>query len=275
MFGLPKEAAGAIFAALIAGLISLLGLVISKEHKISEFRQSWIDGLRENVALVITHLEAIRGAMHAAQPSKASWQDRKEHFVAINQAITCIRLRLNADEVSSQNLLASLSELENIAQAGDIATSQLVGPAVDKLTERCNIVMKEEWQRVRDGERTYRVARYGSFAAVAIALALLSGIVAGSIARPDTNETQPSIDKGTLRKTTGPTEIRVFAAPCVETAPNPSVPPRGGGVTDHTQSAHGNLPRDSSIAPYTQPCVRITSDGVTIQLFNRPSNSPR
>jgi hypothetical protein len=40
MFGLPKEAAGAIFAALIAGLISLLGLIISKEQKISEFRRA-------------------------------------------------------------------------------------------------------------------------------------------------------------------------------------------------------------------------------------------
>lgn len=275
MFGLPKEAAGAIFAALIAGLISLLGLIISKEQKISEFRQAWIDGLRENVALVITHLEAIRGAMHAAQPSKATWQDRKEHFVAINQAITCIRLRLNSDEVSSQQLLLSLGELENIAQAGDIATSQLVSPAVDKLTERCNIVMKEEWQRVRDGEKTYRFARYGSFAAVAIALALLGGIVVRSIVHPGTNETPQPADKGMTQKTTGPAEIKVFATPCVETAPVTFVPPRGRGVANHPGSVHRNLPRVSGVVPLTQPCIQITSDGATIQVFDRAPNSPR
>jgi hypothetical protein len=40
---IPTEvvsAVGAVFAALIAGVISLLGLVISKEHKVSEFRQA-------------------------------------------------------------------------------------------------------------------------------------------------------------------------------------------------------------------------------------------
>ena len=45
MFGIPDQAIGAIAAALIAGLISLLGLIISKEQKVSDFRQAWIDAL--------------------------------------------------------------------------------------------------------------------------------------------------------------------------------------------------------------------------------------
>lgn len=269
MFGLPKEAAGAIFAALIAGLVSLLGLIISKEQKISEFRQAWIDGLRENIALVITHLEAIRGAMHAAQPAKAPWPDRKEHFVAINQAITCVRLRLNPDEPSSQRLLESLTELETIAQAGDIATSPLVGPAVDKLTDRCNVVMKEEWQRVRDGEKTYRVARYGSIAAVAIALVLLFGIVIRSLVYPSTSETPPPPDKAATQKSAPPAEIKIFATPCVET---PTIPPSG-------RAAHREKPpRAPAAAPSKSPCVQITSAGASIQVFNSPPappNSPK
>jgi hypothetical protein len=55
MFGLPNEIAGAIIAAFIAGLIALLGLIISKEQTISWFRQAWIDALREDIAAVITH----------------------------------------------------------------------------------------------------------------------------------------------------------------------------------------------------------------------------
>jgi hypothetical protein len=213
--------------------------------------------------------------MYAAQPSKATWQDRKEHFVAINQAITCIRLRLNSDEVNSQELLRSLSELENIAQAGDIATSQLVGPAIDKLTERCNIVMKEEWQRVRDGEKTYRIARYGSMVAVAIALALMAGIIARSIVHPDSNETSPSAEKGMTQKTAGTAEIRIFATPCVEAGPASSVPARGWGVADHPKPARQNLPRGSAAMPAMPPCIRITSDGATIEVFNRVPNSSR
>lgn len=256
MFGLPKEAAGAIFAALIAGLVSLLGLIISKEQKISEFRQAWIDGLRENIALVITHLEAIRGAMHAAQPATAPWQDRKEHFVAINQAITCVRLRLNPDEDSSQRLLQSLTELETIAQGGDIATSPLVGPAVDKLTDCCNVVMKEEWKRVQDGEKTYRVARYGSIAAVVIALVLLSGIIVSSLIHPNTTDTPPSPEKAAAQKSAPPAEIKIFATPCVET---PTTPPRG-------RAARREKP-PAAAAPKS-PCVQITSGGASIQVFN-------
>jgi hypothetical protein len=259
MFGLPKEAAGAVFAALIAGLVSLLGLIISKEQKISEFRQAWIDGLRENIALVITHLEAIRGAMYAAQPGKPPWQDRKEHFVAINQAITCVRLRLNPDEDSSQKLLESLTELETIAQAGDIATSTLVGPAVDKLTNRCNVVMKEEWKRVQDGEKTYRVARYGSIAAVAIALVLLFGIVIRSLVYPSASETPPPPDKAAAQKTAPPAEIKIFATPCVET---PATPPR------NRAARREKPPRAPAAAPSKSPCVQITSDGASIQVFN-------
>ena len=259
MFGLPKEAAGAIFAALIAGLVSLLGLIISKEQKISEFRQAWIDGLRENIALVITHLEAIRGAMDAAEPGKkAPWPDRKEHFVAVNHAITCVRLRLNPDEDSSQKLLQSLTELENVAQAGDIATSTLVGPAVDKLTDCCNVVMKEEWKRVQDGEKTYRVARYGSIAAVAIALVLLFGIIVSSLIHPNTSETPPP-DKAAGQKSAPPAEIKIFATPCVET---PTTPPRGRAA--HREKS----PRAPAAAPSKSPCVQITSDGASIQVFN-------
>jgi hypothetical protein len=265
MFGLPKEAAGAIFAALIAGLVSLLGLIISKEQKISEFRQAWIDGLRENIALVITHLEAIRGAMYAAQPGKPPWQDRKEHFVAINQAITCVRLRLNPDEDSSQKLLESLTELETIAQAGDIATSTLVGPAVDKLTACCNVVMKEEWKRVQDGEKTYRVARYGSIAAVAIALVLLFGIVIRSLVYPNTSETPPP-DKTAAQKFAPPAEIKIFATPCVET---PTTPPSGRAAL------RGKTPRAPAATPSKSPCVQITSDGASIQVFNSTPAPPK
>ena len=42
-------ALGAIFAALIAGFFSYLNLIISKESKISEFRQDWVDHLRTEI----------------------------------------------------------------------------------------------------------------------------------------------------------------------------------------------------------------------------------
>jgi hypothetical protein len=34
-------------AALIAGIVSVIGLLITNQSKVSEFRQKWIDALRE------------------------------------------------------------------------------------------------------------------------------------------------------------------------------------------------------------------------------------
>ena len=67
MLNIPDVAIGAIAAALIAGLISLLGLIISKEQKTSEFRQAWIDGLRSELSLVIAHANALHGACYCAR----------------------------------------------------------------------------------------------------------------------------------------------------------------------------------------------------------------
>ncbi len=53
-------AIGAIVAALITGILSVLGLVISKEQKTSEFRQQWIDDLRREVSELLACVEAIR-----------------------------------------------------------------------------------------------------------------------------------------------------------------------------------------------------------------------
>jgi len=72
MFGLPIELAGTIVAAVIAAIISLLGLIISKENKVSEFRQAWIDSLREEIAAVITHAHAVHGAYLAKFPDNSA-----------------------------------------------------------------------------------------------------------------------------------------------------------------------------------------------------------
>ena len=41
---------GVILAALIGGFFSLISLIISKEQKTSEFRQQWIDSLRQEIS---------------------------------------------------------------------------------------------------------------------------------------------------------------------------------------------------------------------------------
>ena len=55
------EAIGLIIAAIIAGVVSFLSLIISKEQSISDFRQQWIDALRKDIAIIVGRVVAIHG----------------------------------------------------------------------------------------------------------------------------------------------------------------------------------------------------------------------
>lgn len=50
---IPAQAVIAIatvVATLITGVIAIVNLTLSKEQKVSDFRQSWIDGLRDDLS---------------------------------------------------------------------------------------------------------------------------------------------------------------------------------------------------------------------------------
>ena len=174
MFGLPNEIAGTITAAVIAAVISLLGLIISKESKISEFRQAWIDALRSEIAAVITHGNAIGGAFLAKfQEHSTLWQNTRGDFVAINDAWAKIKLRLNPKEPSSTAVLRALEEHNKLFDTGATPDFTKLETANDKLLETTNAVLKEEWRRVKRGELVYRGATITAGLLVIFGLCLL------------------------------------------------------------------------------------------------------
>jgi hypothetical protein len=92
----------AIEAGLIATGITLLGILITNQAKVSEFRQKWIDALREDAAMLITHTLMI----HAA--SKDDNVD--ESFVQVQQTTARIRLRLNPKEKKTETAVAAMNQ---------------------------------------------------------------------------------------------------------------------------------------------------------------------
>lgn len=178
--GLPNEVAGAIIAALIAGVISLLGLIISKEQKVSDFRQAWIDALRADMAAVITHAHAIHGAHLAKFQTDAElWKNVRGDFVGINEAWARIKLRLNPKEKPSIAVLEVLKEHESLFAAGTVPDFGKLKSLDDKLLGNTQLVLKQEWLRVRSGERVYRIAKYTAVLVTALfVLALVWRMVA-------------------------------------------------------------------------------------------------
>ena len=168
---LPDIAIGAIGAALIAGAVSLLGLVISKEQKVSEFRQAWIDALRSDVASLISHVNAIHGAFQAGFGNKGQiWQHAREDFIGANSAVANIRLRLNPSEKQCEEVLGLVTELERELAVGNAPSHKRLDKIEHELVASVQVLLKAEWIRVRKGELVYRIAQ-----AVA-AFAILAGI---------------------------------------------------------------------------------------------------
>jgi hypothetical protein len=175
-----------LIVALIAGTFSLIGLVIAKEQKVSEFRQTWIDALRCDVAEFIAQANIIHAALvklsQQAGPDKVvSLADKvaflavnRENYLAINRASSKIRLRLSPGEKLSISLISSMRKLEAL-----LVSEMSTLPGSDKELAKLNLeieenahnVLRKEWLIVKRGERQYVVAKW--FAAILFATCLI------------------------------------------------------------------------------------------------------
>lgn len=170
MVELPDIALGAVIAAFIAATISLLGLIISKEQKTSEFRQAWIDALRAEIAAVVAHACAIHGDAAANFGSAAkTWEVARADFVAINQATAAIRLRLNSSEPESQAIIKSIDSLEAHLSPG-VLDAAVINGIEKQLVVDAQALLKKEWLRVRSGEPVFRAAKWGFLLLVVVSL---------------------------------------------------------------------------------------------------------
>ena len=176
---IPTVAIGAIVAALIAGVVSLLGLIISKEQKVSEFRQQWIDALRADVARLIAHAHSIRGAAIAkSDTSKEQWDRMQPDFLGLNEAAAAIRLRLNQKEAESKGILNSIDDFERFFETSDITEVGAFRKLEKGLLDVTKKVLKAEWLRVRNGELVFRIAK--GLTALLVA-ALIAAVIAAAL----------------------------------------------------------------------------------------------
>jgi hypothetical protein len=181
MYGLPDVAVGAVAAALVVGLVSLLALIISKEQKVSEFRQAWIDGLRKELALLIAHANAIFGAgMVHFNTTAEHWKVVRFDFAGINNAVARIRLRLNPKEKESEAILSEIEVLERLLAPGQAMNHVEINATEKRLVEKAQVVLKTEWRRVRRGETVYRSARV---AALVVSVGSVVALIWSAVAR--------------------------------------------------------------------------------------------
>lgn len=169
---LPDAAIGAIAASIIGGIVTLLGLIISKEQKTSEFRQAWIDGLRSDLTSYLSAVNAVCDA------SRVKYDDYPAKVAALgplyerlNTATFNISLRVNPDEDLPQKILQSMKSLRGV-----LGGSGIVGEAIRadeaEFLRSSQQLLKSEWRRVKKGELAFTLAKLLALAVVLIAMAL-------------------------------------------------------------------------------------------------------
>lgn len=170
---------GAVGAALIAGMISLLGLIISKEQKTSEFRQAWIESLRFEITQYLTNLNAIADALTVSYKNQADKVNALSPLYSkLNESSFAITLRVNRDEDRSKALLACMARFAKLAKNDRDMVAAKIRPVEIDFLSASKDLLKYEWNRVKSGEFTFKATKTVSAAIVAgtiIALFFLAG----------------------------------------------------------------------------------------------------
>lgn len=171
---LPAQSLAAIatvVAALIAAAFSFVNLTLNKERKTSEFRQAWIDGLREDLAAFFAgarafarateELKSAASASRAALPLAMSPEKISDIRYQAAETRYRIQLRLNLKEPEHKELLrlmlvAADEQNKFLADKSDVErTLQAIENAADYAPQ----ILKAEWERVKRGELAFRLAR--------------------------------------------------------------------------------------------------------------------
>jgi hypothetical protein len=171
----------ACLAACLGGAFTLIGLLISKDQRVSEFRQAWIDELRKDIAELIAHSHQIHAYIFGLELPMLKGDPRyetylnatRDDFIELNKASTRIKLRLNREECDSRLILDSMSELENIfgaiLKSPNLDSVEKIKGVADALERIAPPLLKKEWNRVKRGENIYYFARWGALLLFALA----------------------------------------------------------------------------------------------------------
>jgi len=171
---LPAQSVAAIatvVASLIAAVIAFVNLTLTKEQKISEFRQVWIDALRADLASFFAtarsfarasqELKHFGGGFKDGAPLAMTEEKVSDMRYQIAETRYRIQLRLNLSEAEHQELLRLMQvviDKQNQALAGGGGTDAIL-QAIETAADYVPQILKAEWERVKKGEIPYQLAR--------------------------------------------------------------------------------------------------------------------
>ncbi|WNW10093.1 hypothetical protein RRX38_02660 [Pseudomonas sp. DTU_2021_1001937_2_SI_NGA_ILE_001] len=177
---LSSQAIGVIAAAFIAGLTSLIVTILAKDQKVSEFRQAWINDLRDDAAELVSHLSITSLILRYQDGLRIQGKDvpqinagEYKDFVTVQACILRIRLRLN--EKDHADLLKALKKFDY----GPEGTLHHHAQTLNAFTDEVRKVISNEWIAVKKGEPWVRAIKLSATVVVGVSVLALAWKLSG------------------------------------------------------------------------------------------------
>lgn len=185
LIGQLPLAIGAILAAFITGTIALVGMLISKDQKTTEFRHAWIQDFRNEIS---RYISLAKGKQTTKALIDYYQRDRETQ-----KAIDLKTANLDKDFRELQEsrhriyLLANPEKHREIIENVDIIFDRTVGikahenrkEGYQELIRLTQVLLKTEWERVKSGEFVFKLFKWSVIFVVSASLLLLIYFASG------------------------------------------------------------------------------------------------
>ena len=173
-----------LIAAFLVFVYSFVNILVSKDQKTTEFRQNWIDSIREEIAQVVASAGFIASQAERFQ-NEENGNDKfhescKSQFHEMSAHFHRIQLRLNPDGKIEKNILSKLLEIENALHSGD-RTVESIAIMSDDLIKLAQSFLKKEWSLVKRGELGFIITKFSFLFAFIGILTFIIAIFTGYI----------------------------------------------------------------------------------------------
>lgn len=164
-------------AAALAGFVALVTLLVTKEQAVSEFRQAWINALRDDLGEAISAGSTLTTILQheTGMPSDG----RLREWARISAALSRVELRLNREGHFHKELIGCIRAAEGLLglldEDSDDYDQQEWQDLQSDTVKKAQNLLRFEWKRVKRGEVTYQITRW-ALTALVIASAI-AGVV--------------------------------------------------------------------------------------------------
>ncbi|WP_318417741.1 hypothetical protein [Photobacterium leiognathi] len=165
-------ALGTICAAIITSVFVFINLINSKEQKTSEFRQDWINALRQSIseftavtttfASMLSYIDSFDSEDEKVRRESEFYKENLDIANDITKHYNIIQLYVNP--VENRSFLSALSKVYALVTSRRVISSEKITEANKDLVTEAQSLLKSEWKRVKRGEITYRVTKWGVLA---------------------------------------------------------------------------------------------------------------